>query len=259
MGLFIRAVGQGRPLVLLHGWGFHSAIWNSLLPALSEAYRVFLVDLPGHGHSPLPADGIYSLDALAAQLAAELPDGIWLGWSLGGLLAQRIALTYPAKVQALALVASSPRFVQDGDWPCAMTRENLRAFGAQLRENGPATLNRFLALQVHGSAAARPLLKQLRADFKDNPAQPQALDAALALLENTDLRAELRRLGCPSWLCLGEKDTLVPACLASAWSALLPNQGTHSQCRIARAAHLPFLSHPADFMTHLQGFLHAVR
>ncbi|MDM8569389.1 alpha/beta fold hydrolase, partial [Thiotrichales bacterium HSG1] len=86
--MFIKQQGLGKPLILLHGWGFNNNIWDDIAVDLAKDWRVYQVDLPGHGKSPM-CD--YSLSSLTEQLAASLPnDAVWIGWSLGGLLAMNI-------------------------------------------------------------------------------------------------------------------------------------------------------------------------
>lgn len=111
MSLFIKIQGQGKPLILLHGWGFNSEIWNDVAAKLARHWCVYQVDLPGHGRSPMAE---YTLPILTKKLAAELPNNsVWIGWSLGGLLAMAMARWQPASVCALGLVSTSPRFVTD--------------------------------------------------------------------------------------------------------------------------------------------------
>ena len=73
--------GQGSDLLLIHGWGMNGAVWQQLVPALSQHYRVHVVDLPGYGHSQHhPAA---SVDEMAEMLLAQAPpQAIWLGRSL---------------------------------------------------------------------------------------------------------------------------------------------------------------------------------
>ncbi len=250
MNFFIKQ-GQGKPLILLHGWGFNGEIWNAIAAELSQQWTVYQVDLPGHGRSPMSE---YRLPILVEQLATDLPKkAVWIGWSLGGLLALAMARWQPASVRALVLVASSPRFVTAADWPHAMTPTVLEHFAQQLQHDTMGTLQRFLALQVKGSQAARQQLRTLQALLKQTGVpQPEALQAGLKLLQNTDLRSELLQIRSRALLCLGGHDTLVPAAMGKDcqqwWPAL------HKVC-IKPAAHIPFLSHPELFLPILQDFL----
>ena len=107
--LKIEVRGQGPELVLLHGWAMHSGIWGGLVDVLATGFRVHLVDLPGHGinrHIPLSRD----LDELACMILSSVPQAIWMGWSLGGLVTLAAALAQPEKVQKAILVSATPSF-----------------------------------------------------------------------------------------------------------------------------------------------------
>ena len=92
--LHIESTGKGPDLVMLHGWGMHSAIWTDWAALLAERFRVHLVDLPGHGLSD--ASTAASLDDWAEAVKRVAPEGAWwLGWSLGGLVAMQTARLFP--------------------------------------------------------------------------------------------------------------------------------------------------------------------
>ncbi|MDE2197215.1 MAG: alpha/beta fold hydrolase, partial [Gammaproteobacteria bacterium] len=72
MAIYTQTVGRGPDLVLVHGWGVHGGIWDTLLPALVQHYRITCVDLPGHGYSravPMPS----TLAAAALAVAEAVP------------------------------------------------------------------------------------------------------------------------------------------------------------------------------------------
>lgn len=250
--LYYRQHGHGAPLILLHGWGFNQRIWDNIAQVLSQQWTVYQVDLPGHGNSPLSD---YAIDALSTLFTNQLPDNaVWIGWSLGGLLAQYIALHHPHKVRALVLLCSSPKFVASADWSHAIQPKVLQQFYDNLQANPLDTVQRFLALQVRGSDAARAQLRQLKTLVKDSPPpQSEALMHGLHLLQRIDLRAQLAGLCMPALQILGGKDTLVPYRVGAACQNYCPQL---RKLVIKPAAHIPFLSHPEILLPHLQGFLH---
>ena len=68
--VFVESIGEGDPLVLVHGWGMHGGLMRDLAVDLSENFQVFVVDLPGHGRSePLPG---FPLDEVLERLKAAL-------------------------------------------------------------------------------------------------------------------------------------------------------------------------------------------
>ncbi len=246
MTLFSQTQGAGPDIVLLHGWGLHSGIWDAVATALATHNRVTCIDLPGHGHSAGTAMAEH-LPAVAAQIAAIAPaPAVWIGWSLGGLLALQLALRAPAAVRGLVVVAGSPRFVRDSDWPHAVEDAVLQQFARSLDEDYAATLGRFLALQVRGSAEAGATLRALRARVleQDSP-QAAALRTGLKLLRESDLRARLQDIACPSQFIFGARDLLAPAALGEELARLMPA----ARCAVIEGAgHAPFVSHAAQFI-----------
>jgi pimeloyl-[acyl-carrier protein] methyl ester esterase len=243
MMLWHERQGSGPDLVLVHGWGLHGGIWGDLPARLAEHFRVTTLDLPGHGRSR-EVNGDQSLDAYTDHVA-ELCSGaaIWLGWSLGGLIALNAALRYPHKVAQLVLVGATPKFVQAPDWPYAMPVDVFADFARSLTQDYRATLLRFLSLQVGGNESARALLKQLRADmFAHGEPQPEALAAGLAILEQTDLRARLAEIRVPTLVVHGSHDRLALPAAGDYLAAQLPNARL---LRVAGAGHAAFLSHAA--------------
>src|SRR5690242_12500013 len=103
--------GAGPPLVLVHGLGGTIENWRALTPLLAERHRVLVPDLPGHGHSSLlpEAPNVDSLaDAvLAVADAAEIRGAVWVGHSLGGVVALRAASLRPDAARGLVLAAAA--------------------------------------------------------------------------------------------------------------------------------------------------------
>lgn len=252
--LYTTTTGTGPDLVLLHGWGLNGEIWGDVVDTLASRRRVTLVDLAGHGRSGMP-DGAYDLDHLAAFVAPAIPAGAAvLGWSLGGLVATRLAAREPQRVERLILLASTPRLAASPDWPHALSPDVLAQFARELEYDYAGTLERFLALQVAAiTPAMRGTLRELRARMSALPPRPDALRGALQILLNTDLRYELKNLNLPVFALYGGRDRLVPAAAAQAMRELLP-RGARVEIMPA-AGHAPFLSHPAQFVQALESFL----
>ncbi len=248
----VESVGSGPPLVLLHGWAMHSGLFAPLLPRLIDRFRVHLVDLPGHGHSPTVPR--YSLDTIAAAVGEAVSSAAGtaepvtvLGWSLGGMVALHWALAAPEYVARLILVATTPCFVARPDWRHAMAETTLRQFGAELSVSYRLTLQRFVALQVQGSEQARAVLAQLRTQlFARGEPSREVMHDALQLLARTDLRPAAGAISQPAVVVAGERDTLVPPAAGEWLSRTLPRASFRL---IPGAAHAPFLSHPDAFMS----------
>lgn len=254
MTLAATTFGTGPDLVLLHGWGMHSGIWEEFAQRLAQQWRITLIDLPGHGGNrahPTP----YTLHTVAAQVMEYAPPRAhWLGWSLGGLIALQISQQFPARVDQLVLMASSPQFVRSSDWPHAMGTEVLAQFAGELQRDFRATVLRFLALEVQGSATAREELRLLRERvFARGEPHPDALSGGLEILRQTNLRPALNLQAQKILLLLGERDRLVPPTVGTELKRLQPQLESRV---IEGAGHAPFLSHPEICAQHIADFLH---
>ncbi|MCC6208886.1 MAG: pimeloyl-ACP methyl ester esterase BioH [Gammaproteobacteria bacterium] len=249
--------GSGPVCVLLHGWGMHGGVWRETARELAAHHQVISVDLPGHGHSaPLPDQD--SLAALTAAIAGVVPPQSHIvGWSLGGMVAMRLAIDHPDRVAQLMLVASSPQFVTGPDWNHALTPEVLEDFARRLRADASATVRQFLALQVKGSEQEHRTLTRLRALMSEAPPpHPAALEGGLSILRSVSLLPLLGRITRSVTLIHGQRDTLIPWAAAEALRERLPRARLHL---MPRAAHAPFLSHPGDFLALAQEALNGPR
>ncbi|PWB59759.1 MAG: pimeloyl-[acyl-carrier protein] methyl ester esterase [Nitrosomonadales bacterium] len=245
MSLHIEVSGSGPDLALIHGWGMHGGIWDSVRPELARHFRVHALDLPGYGASA--ACQPYDLAALAQAVAGSLPAGIHaVGWSLGGLVAQRWALDRPQQVRRLMLVGSSPCFVQRGGWESGIEPSVLRTFAQDLDQDYAGTLLRFLSLQARNGEGLRTVMKYLRAAlFAKGRPSAEVLEAGLKLLLDTDLRNEAGNFQMPLAILHGERDMLAPAGAARWMGAQIP--GARLEL-LPGCAHAPFLSHPEVFL-----------
>jgi pimeloyl-[acyl-carrier protein] methyl ester esterase len=252
--MHVEVTGRGPPLVLLHGWAMHAGIFAPLVRQLRAHCTLHLVDLPGHGLSP-PGAQPFTLPAVAAELADALPRAVWLGWSLGGLLALELARTRPQQVRALVLLCSAPRFIRSPDWPDGMDPALVDSLATDLAANYRGTLDRFLALEAVGSDHAREELRMLRTHVyeRGRPA-PAVLSQGLAVLRDTDLRAALPQLAAPSLWIAGQRDRLVHWRAVQAAAATAPDAG---YARVAGAGHAPFLGHAEAVATRVHGFMEA--
>lgn len=252
MSCFMEIMGQGKPLVMIHGWGMNSAVWERITKRLAANHRLYLVDLPGMGQSrPITP---YHVHSLAEAVAEQIPGvSTLLGWSMGGLVAQQIALQQPDRVQKLILVGSNPCFVSRPDWPHGIAARHFVEFGERFSKDFNQTLLNFLTLQCMHAKDARSTVRQLRIAFAAKPTPTQdSLNQALNVLLQTDLRAEVGRLFQPTLLIHGDRDTLAPLSAAHWLAMQLPQAAMRV---ISGAAHAPFLSHADAFCRAVEDFM----
>jgi len=247
-------MSSAKPLLaLLHGWGMNARVFDVLVGLLGDDFEVRALNLPGHGGRAALPDN--TLASWANDLAQQLPDNTTLlGWSLGGQVAMRVALDYPHKISRLILLSSTPKFVATDAWTHGMAAADLEAFGAALLADPQATLLRFLSLQTRGVADQRSLLQPLRMSLQSLPqADDMALSSGLAMLRDTDLRAELSRLQQPTLVLHGAADTLTPPG-AGIWLAETLPAAQHIEW--PRAAHALHLSHSEAVAAAIKAFAH---
>lgn len=250
--LWWQTVGTGNcHLVLLHGWGLNAEVWRCVSEELASQFTLHLVDLPGYGRSR--GFGAMSLDEMAQQVLDAAPqNAVWLGWSLGGLVASKIALDNPGRVSALVTVASSPCFSAHDAWP-GIKPEVLAGFQQQLSEDFQRTVERFLALQTMGTETARQDARTLKQTVLSLPMPDvEVLNGGLEILKTVDLREPLASLAVPHLRIYGYLDGLVPRKVVPLLDDLWPESASRV---VAKAAHAPFISHPGEFSSALSGFI----
>ncbi len=245
---------QNPPIILLHGWGMNKNIWRMLVERLPKEIqqRVRCLDLPGYGDNRQELEQ-YDITQLTKWLSFEIQQpSIIVGWSLGGLIAQNLAYQFPEKVDKLALVASSPKFLQSDNWP-GIKPDVLTLFLSQLSKDHIKTVERFLAIQAMGSHSARQDISMLKDTVLSQAAPSEiALKKGLEILQKVDLREQLKQLSCPVFALFGRLDSLVPSAIEQ--KVKLLNSAVKTQC-FEHCSHAPFISDQASFQQWLMGIV----
>lgn len=253
MNIYYEQSGHGLDVVLVHGWGSHGGVWTEIAARLSADYRVTVPDLPGHGRSRDFAPETFTPEIMAEAIRRRLyGPAVWVGWSMGGLVALAAAQHPAHAASGLVLVNATPKYVQSPDWPHAMPPAVLEQFAQNLEQDYAGTLERFLTLQM-AAGEDRNVLRRLRHEmFRYGEPVTAALHAGLRLLQDQDRRGVLGNIAVPALVIQGERDRLVPMGAARYLAEHLP------QARLAPvpgAGHAPFLSHPDAFLEKLEDFL----
>jgi len=210
--------GEGAPLTMIHGLGGAAVNFTKLAPILARKRRVLIPDLPGHGLSePFEhVDGIatYSRHVhKVAQLEGMLPGAV-LGYSMGGVVALRLAVEEPEDVTALALVApagivSTTRRAEI--W--LVVTGALRPAQVMTRFRGTFARRprlRWLPFGLWGAAHPEALDPDAVIGFLEGPSQHTDVGSAGRALVRDDPRPDLDRVRCPAFLLWGSRDRLVP-------------------------------------------------
>jgi len=215
---FVGGRADGEPVVLVHGLGGCAANWVDIVPLLAETRRVLVPELPGHGLStPLPAVPNLAVFAERVGLVAEREQAVpavFVGHSLGAVVALRLALQRPDDVSALVFAAaagisSTSRRVRYGLRILGIIGP--RRFVAPWADSVAGS--RFLRYAVFGHwGAADPLIMSPRAVdgfLEGTRLTSDSVSAARAVVSD-DVRPELDELRCPTLVLWGARDTQLP-------------------------------------------------
>jgi pimeloyl-ACP methyl ester carboxylesterase len=256
--------GEGQPIVFVHGLSGSWPNWLEQLPVLAREHRVLALDLPGFGHSPMPA-GEISIPAYARLLDALLQRrGIdaaaVVGNSMGGFIAAELAISYPQRVERLVLVSAA----------------GISTHGTPGRIRATAALRR-LETVLAGTAAwvtarsdavtRRPRLREallklvvrypsrlpaaLAAEQVRGGGTPGFFDALQAVLDY-DVRERLPEIACPTLIVWGERDLLISVRDADVFAERIPNS---RKVIFEDTGHLAMLERPQAFNPLLKDFL----
>ena len=203
-----REAGSGSPVVLLHGLADSSDLWRHQVPVLSQLYRTIVLDLRGHGRSPLGTPH-FDLATMADDVQTTLShlgvdDAVVMGLSMGGGVAQSLTLRHAALVRALVLVSTSSEFPE-------ATRRRFVDRGATAERQGmeavvDATVPRWFTsrfIKAHPEEVERTRRVVLEMD----PVAFAAASRANAVRRFTD---ELHSIACPVLFIGGTQDPADP-------------------------------------------------
>jgi pimeloyl-ACP methyl ester carboxylesterase len=244
--------------VLIHGLAAHGGVWRRVVPGLAaRGLRVVVPDLPGHGRSDAKRHrGTYT-PRFFARVLLTLMDELdvdrfqVVGNSLGGLVAARMALLAPTRVERVALVDSAGLTPVGVPWRTRLLYLPLALPTALGLSPSRLALRWFLEHAVVADGAqAGPLLALLEA----RPALPVAVRrSALALIgRDGTVAGDLERLTAPTLLVWGERDVQFPPAIADMAARRLPDARV---ARVAGVGHVPPWEAPEAVTALLGAFL----
>jgi pimeloyl-ACP methyl ester carboxylesterase len=217
-----RAHGEGEPVLMIMGFMGSSKAWFRLLPHISRSHRAIVFDNRGTGDSDRPV-GLWSMsdlvgDALAVLDAAGHDAAHVVGVSMGGMIAQHLALDHPERVSTLSLICTRPGQAEATPWRMVASVA-LRPFV------GPGRTFPIVAplLYAERTRRERPevLEDDLRVRFADQAPGATAL-GQIAAMRGHDTRERLHELKMPVLVMHGEDDALIPPENARELARLIP-------------------------------------
>jgi 3-oxoadipate enol-lactonase len=221
--LYYEVHGDGEPLLCVHGLSCDTLAWIPQIQAFAAAHRTVIFDNRDVGQSSM-AEGGYQIadmarDALGLADELGLETFHLLGISMGGAIAQEIALQAPERVRTLTLAAT---FHDSG----AYARQVAKVWGARVRQiSREQHIDELMLLNHSESFYESPeMVEFVRTAILNNPhpQAPEAFGRQLAACGRHDTRDRLGTLTMPTHIIGGEHDILVPVWKSRAIAALIP-------------------------------------
>jgi pimeloyl-[acyl-carrier protein] methyl ester esterase len=229
-----------KDILLLTGWGATCTVWEPIIPVLSDGCQVNCATPSWLKDAEI--DGTLSdidnyIDKLATTIS--IPTNI-VAWSMGGLLAIKLAARFPELVENICFISSVPRFVSVDNKNAGIDYQWFNQFLDQYQSQPVATLNKFLTLQVKNDASIRTCLRFLKKACDFESYDLIECGAGLKLLQQLDLLEVLKTLTCKTSFIHGSSDAVVK--LQSVQHAAYISNSPLSI--ISDAGHTPHISQP---------------
>jgi pimeloyl-ACP methyl ester carboxylesterase len=247
--------GEGPVVVLLHATLHDRHDFDAILPSLCRDHRVIALDWPGHGDSPAPVPNYRPTAASFADVLADvvagldLPPAAFIGNSVGGFAAARLAITDPQRVSRLVLV-NTGGFVTG---PVASLYCRVMGTPAVMKRVLPRFIRSYMKATSDSDHAIQERLLA-RANTREGVVLTAALWRSFAAPEH-NLRPHADRITAPCLVVWGSKDTAGPIRVGRLTAARIPG----SRLEVLPTGHVVFSSDPAGFLAIAEPFLAAAR
>ncbi len=240
---------EGAALVFANSLGTDLRLWDKIVPHLPRGLRIIRYDKRGHGLSDCPP-GPYAMETLVADAAAlldrlEVRECLFVGLSIGGMIAQGLAASRPDLVRAMVLSNTGAKIGTTELWDERM---------AAVRDGGIATL----ADGIMERWFSAPFRETAELTAWRHMLVRQPVEGYLgcsAAISGTDLSERTRTLDLPTLGIAGSEDGSTPPDLVTETVALIPGAETRL---IRRAGHLPCVEQPGEYSDILNDFIQAV-
>ena len=254
--LYYEELGAGPDLLFANGSGSSIEAARPLIERFAEHFHVLVHDQRGLGKSAIPP-GPYSMADYAADAAALLDHLEWdrarvVGISFGGMVAQELAVTWPERVECMALLCTSPGGIGGASFPlhelAGLPAEEARVKGFQLLDS------RFTPEWLDAHPRDRALAEAMAARRLGSKTPDQLRGGALQLEARSrhDVCDRLARVTCPTLIAAGRFDAIAPPTNAEAIAARIPG----ADLRFYEGGHA-FLAQDRTATPDVLGFLNA--
>ncbi len=237
---------DGRPVAFANSLGTDTRLWNAVLPLLPPGLRLIRYDKRGHGRSDVPpppyAMGTLVSDAEAVLDALGVTGCAFVGLSIGGMIAQGLAVKRPDLVARMVLSNTAARIGTDALWDARIA--------TVLRDGMEPLADGVMERWFGRDFRATPGLALWRERFCATP--PEGYAGCSAAIRGTDLFTPTSGLRLPTLAIAGSEDGATPPDLVRETADLIP--GSRFEL-IARAGHLPPVEAPEAYARLLAGFV----
>ena len=235
--------GEGRPIVLLHGWGTSGDSLSGIAKALEDRFRVYAIDLPGFGWTS-PPSAVWGMRDYASHIdafmgSAKIPSASVLGHSFGGRIALALAAQDPHRVRSLVLVASA------GIRPRRGPAYSLKVLAAKLGK-------RLFSFPMWGGLGERLVSAISQRVGSRDYRNAGPMRSTLVKVVNEDVRGMLSSIRAPTLIIWGDRDQEVPRSSMEIMAGAIKG----SQLEVLEGAgHFPFVDRPDTFGRLVRDFL----
>lgn len=217
--IYYQDLGQGKPIVLIHGWPLSHRMWESQVTALTEAgYRCIAYDRRGFGESGRPAGG-YDYDTFASDLndlmsQLNLEGATLAGFSMGGGEVARYIGRYGSQrvAKVMLLGAITPFLLKTPDNPGGVDKSVFDGMVAGVKKDRIGFLDQFFPNFYNDAPESPDALKDLIPFSKwiAWAASPLATRECIVAFGTTDFRDDLKKIDVPALIVHGDSDRIVP-------------------------------------------------
>lgn len=235
-------IGEGKTIVLFHGWGANKEAFTPIIQRLSGFMRVVALDFPGFGKSDEP-DEVWDVERYASFMQrflkeADCEGAMWLGHSFGGRVIIKLFEKMAVKPEKIVLVDSA------GIKPKRGLDYYVKVYSYKLGK-------KILKLPVINKTGLYEKLVK-NAGSSDYKVLSDNMRATMSKVVNEDLRSYLPKINVPVLLIWGDKDTATPLSDAQVMDSLLPDSGI---VVLEGAGHFSYLDYPGKFFAALEYFV----
>ena len=237
---------NGEPLVFSNSLGTDMRLWDQIVPLLPKGLRIIRYDMRGHGLTDCP-NSPYSMGALISDAESlldhlEVRDSLFVGLSIGGMVAQGLATKRLDLIRAMVLSNTAAKIATPAIW-----KDRINSIRAQgIGPVSDATMSRWFSPQMHNTPAMSSWQNMLRAT------RPDGYIGCAHAVSGTDFMTTTSALRLPVMGIAGDHDSSTPPDLVRETLDLIPGSSFHI---IRAAGHLPCVEQPEEFARLLRDFI----